>query len=41
LEMSGPLLPLVLRSVGDRQPEVDSFSAALKSRAESLVAETD
>jgi uncharacterized protein YndB with AHSA1/START domain len=36
LEMSGPLLPLILKSVGDRQPEVDSFSAALKSRAESL-----
>jgi uncharacterized protein YndB with AHSA1/START domain len=36
LEMSGPLLPLILKSVGDRQPEVDSFSAALKSHAESL-----
>lgn len=37
LEMKGLLLPLILKSVGDRQPEVDSFSAALKSRAESLV----
>jgi uncharacterized protein YndB with AHSA1/START domain len=39
LEMSGPLLPLILKSVGDRQPEVDSFSAALKSHAESPVAQ--
>ena len=34
LRMSGPLSSLILRSVGDRQPEVDSFSAALKRRAE-------
>lgn len=34
LAMSGPLLPMILKSVGDRQPEVDSFSAALKRRAE-------
>lgn len=34
LRMSGPLAPLILKSVGDRQPEVDSFSAALKGRAE-------
>ncbi|HEX9607288.1 MAG TPA: SRPBCC domain-containing protein [Gemmatimonadaceae bacterium] len=34
LRMSGPLSSLILRSVGDRQPEIDSFSAALKSRAE-------
>lgn len=34
LEMSGPLSPLILKSVGDRQPEIDSFSAALKRRAE-------
>ena len=40
LEMSGLLLPLILRSVGGRQPEVDSFSAALKSRAETVAAET-
>ena len=34
LKMSGPLSPLILKSVGDRQPEIDSFSAALKRRAE-------
>jgi uncharacterized protein YndB with AHSA1/START domain len=34
LEMSGPLSRLISKSVGDRQPEVDSFSAALKKRAE-------
>lgn len=34
LQMSGLLSPLILKSVGDRQPEIDSFSAALKRRAE-------
>jgi hypothetical protein len=34
LRMSGPLSPLILNSVGDRQPEIDAFSAALKRRAE-------
>jgi uncharacterized protein YndB with AHSA1/START domain len=34
LRMSGPLSSLIIKSVGDRQPEVDSFSAALKRRAE-------
>jgi hypothetical protein len=34
LKMSGPLLGMILKSVGDRQPEIDSFSAALKARAE-------
>jgi len=34
LEMSGPLASLILKSVGDRQPEIDRFSAALKQRAE-------
>jgi uncharacterized protein YndB with AHSA1/START domain len=34
LRMSGPLAPLILKSVGDRQPEIDTFSAALKARAE-------
>ncbi|HEY2163871.1 MAG TPA: SRPBCC domain-containing protein [Gemmatimonadaceae bacterium] len=34
LEMSGLLSPLISRSVGDRQPEVDTFSAALKRRVE-------
>jgi uncharacterized protein YndB with AHSA1/START domain len=34
LEMSGLLSSLISRSVGNRQPEVDSFSAALKRRVE-------
>jgi len=34
LRMSGPLCSLILKSVGDRQPEIDRFSAALKARAE-------
>lgn len=34
LHMSGPLSSLILKSVGDRQPEIDRFSAALKERAE-------
>ena len=34
LHMSGPLASLILRSVGDRQPEIDRFSAALKARVE-------
>jgi uncharacterized protein YndB with AHSA1/START domain len=34
LKMSGPLSSLILKSVGDRQPEIDSFTAALKRRAE-------
>ena len=34
LHMSGPLSPMILKSVGDRQPEIDRFSAALKQRAE-------
>jgi uncharacterized protein YndB with AHSA1/START domain len=34
LAMSGLLSPLISKSVGDRQPEVDSFSAALKRRVE-------
>jgi uncharacterized protein YndB with AHSA1/START domain len=34
LHMSGPLAPLILKSVGDRQPEIDSFSAALRAHAE-------
>jgi hypothetical protein len=35
LSMTGPLAPLILKSLGNRQPEIDSFSAALKARAES------
>jgi hypothetical protein len=35
VQMSGLLSPLILKSVGDRQPMLDSFSAALKKRAES------
>jgi len=34
LHMSGPLASLILKSVGNRQPEIDRFSAALKERAE-------
>jgi hypothetical protein len=34
LRMSGLVSPLILKSVGDRQPEVDSFAAVLKARAE-------
>ncbi len=34
VQMSGPLAPLILQSVGDRQPELDSFSNALKARVE-------
>jgi len=33
LSMTG-LAPSILKSVGDRQPEFDSFSAALKKHAE-------
>ena len=36
LHMSGPLASLILKSVGDRQPEIDRFSAALKTRVETL-----
>lgn len=32
--MSGPLVPLILKSVGNRQPEIDTFSAALRAPAE-------
>jgi uncharacterized protein YndB with AHSA1/START domain len=34
LRMSGPFSAMILKSVGDRQPEIDRFSAALKRRAE-------
>lgn len=34
LRMSGPLAGMIGKSVGDRQPEVDSFAAGLKARAE-------
>jgi uncharacterized protein YndB with AHSA1/START domain len=34
LQMSGLLSPMIVKSVGDRQPEVDSFAAALKRRVE-------
>jgi uncharacterized protein YndB with AHSA1/START domain len=34
LSMTGPLSRWIVKSVGDRQPEVDSFAAALKARAE-------
>lgn len=34
LQMSGPLSSMILKSVGDRQPEIDRFTAALKRRCE-------
>jgi uncharacterized protein YndB with AHSA1/START domain len=34
LRMSGPFAPLILKSVGDRQPDVDSFSSALRDYVE-------
>ena len=34
LHMAGPLASLILKSVGDRQPEIDNFATALKARAE-------
>jgi hypothetical protein len=34
VQMTGPLAPMILRSVGDRQPELDAFAAGLKQRAE-------
>lgn len=34
VQMSGLLSPLIVKSVGNRQPELDSFSSALKARAE-------
>jgi hypothetical protein len=38
LRMSGPCSFLILKSVGDRQPEVDNFAAALERRAEAGIA---
>jgi len=32
--MSGLLSPMIIKSVGDRQPELDGFAAALKTRVE-------
>ena len=34
VQMSGPLAGLMVKAVGDRQAEIDSFSAALKRRVE-------
>jgi uncharacterized protein YndB with AHSA1/START domain len=34
LRMSGPLTPLILKSVGDRQPEIDKFSSSLRAHVE-------
>ena len=36
LHMSGPFAAMILKSVGDRQPEIDRFSAGLKARAETV-----
>jgi carbon monoxide dehydrogenase subunit G len=34
IQMSGPLASLILKSVGDRQQEIDRFSRSLKARIE-------
>ena len=34
LQMTGPLAGWILKSVGDRQPEIDQFAQSLKERAE-------
>jgi hypothetical protein len=34
LSMTGPLAPLILKSQGDRQPDIDAFSACPKRYAE-------
>jgi hypothetical protein len=34
LSMTGLLAPLILKSLGDRQPDIDAFSAGLKAYAE-------
>jgi uncharacterized protein YndB with AHSA1/START domain len=36
LRMIGPLAAMILKSVGDRQPEIDRFSRGLKERAEAV-----
>lgn len=36
LHMSGPMAALILKSVGDRQPEIDRFASGLKQRAEAV-----
>jgi hypothetical protein len=36
LQMSGPLATWILKPVGNRQPEIDQFTRALKQRVESL-----
>lgn len=38
LSMKGPLAGMIVKSVGDRQPEVDHFAAGLKAHAEMLAA---
>ena len=34
LHFSGPLSPLIAKSLGDRQPDIDAFAAGLKAWAE-------
>ena len=41
LRMTGLLSPLIIRSVGNRQAEIDSFSAALKKRVEGVLVRGD
>jgi hypothetical protein len=38
VRMSGPLASFIVKSTGNRQPELDMFAAALKARAERLTA---
>ena len=37
LRMSGPLSSMIIKSVGDRQREIDGFASALKSRVETTL----
>jgi uncharacterized protein YndB with AHSA1/START domain len=36
VQMSGPLAGLMVKATGDRQPDIDGFSSALKVRVEGL-----
>ncbi len=38
LQMTGILAPMIVKSVGDRQPDIDSFANALRTRVEQLKA---
>jgi uncharacterized protein YndB with AHSA1/START domain len=36
VKMTGPLAPLMVKAVGDRQTEIDAFSSALRLRVERI-----